>query len=119
MSIEITRKGSKFMIRGYTYPIKEELKAVGCRWDKANKCWYTEDESVAKELHENPPKETVDLTAKVVIAKALHKGNEYPVVHRKGEGAKLSFTDGTGVFWVKSVEKILEEYDPAISLEEF
>lgn len=119
MSIDVTKKGERFLIRGYTYPIKEELKKLGCKWDKVEKAWSTDSVEVAKQLRDSPPKETVALDATVVIAKARYKDREYPVVHRKGEGAKLSFTDGTGVFWVKAGAEIIETYDPAISLSEF
>jgi hypothetical protein len=34
-------------IDGNTYPIKEQLKALGCHWDSANKRWYSEDETIA------------------------------------------------------------------------
>lgn len=119
MSIDVTKKGEKFLIRGYTYPIKEELKALGCKWDKKEKAWTTDNLEVAKQLRDNPPKETVDENALVVVAKAKYKDREYPVIHRKGEGAKLSFSDGSAVFWVKSGAEILETYDPPISLKDF
>ena len=119
MSIKVEKRGDLFLITGYTYPIKDQLKSVGCKWNKRLGGWTTDNIAVARDLRDNPPKETVEMDAKVVIAKALHKEREYPVIHRKGEGAKLAFTDGTAVFWVKSVEKILETYDPAISLEDF
>lgn len=119
MSINVTKKGERFLVRGYTYPIKDELKALGCKWDKAEKAWVTESLEVAKQLRDNPPKEQVKMDAAVVIAKAVYKDREYPVVHRKGEGMKLSFTDGTAVFWVKSGAEIVETYDPAITLEKF
>lgn len=119
MSIDVTKKGDRFLIRGYTYPIKEELKKLGCKWDKVEQAWSTDSVEVAKQLRDNPPKETVALDATVVVAKARYKDNEYPVVHRKGEGMKLAFTDGKGVFWVKSGAEIIETYDPAISLKDF
>lgn len=119
MSITVTKKGEKFLIRGYTYPIKDKLKALGCQWNSRAGCWYTEDVEVAKELRDNPPKETVEMDAKVVIAKARYKDREYPVIWIKDLGMKLAFTDGTAVFWAKEGGFILEEYDPAISLEDF
>ena len=119
MSIDVTKKGERFLIRGYTYPIKEELKKLGCKWDKVEKAWSTDDVEVAKQLRDNPPKETIDVKAEVVIAKAKYKDREYPVIHRKGEGAKLAFSDGTAVFWAKEGAEIIETYDPAISLEDF
>jgi hypothetical protein len=34
-------------IDGDTYPIKEQLKELGCRWDKDRRAWYAESEDVA------------------------------------------------------------------------
>jgi len=31
----------QWMIQGKTYDIKDELKANGCRWDRANRVWIT------------------------------------------------------------------------------
>ncbi len=33
-------------IHGNTYPVKDQLKAMGCRWSKISECWVTEDEAV-------------------------------------------------------------------------
>jgi len=116
MSIEVTKVGERFLIRGYTYPIKEKLKGLGCRWDTKHKCWFTEDISIARSIRDNPPKETVAVDDPVVIARARYKDKLYAVLHRKGEGAKLSFRDGSSVFWAKSGAEIIETYDPPISL---
>lgn len=37
----------KVYIEGNTYPVKEQLKAAGCRWDKDRRAWYAESEEVA------------------------------------------------------------------------
>lgn len=117
--MKVTKKGKRFFIEGYTYPIKDKLKARGCRWDKDSKSWYTEDVEVARDIRDNPPKETVAMNARVIIAKATYKEREYPVTWIKGEGMKLVFTDGTAVFWAKEGGVIIEEYDPKLTLEEF
>lgn len=31
----------EYLIIGNTFPIKEDLKAHGCHWDKEKKCWKT------------------------------------------------------------------------------
>ena len=31
----------KYRITGSTYPVKDILKRVGCRWSPTDKCWYT------------------------------------------------------------------------------
>lgn len=36
-------------ITGNTYPVKDALKAIGCRWDAQDKCWTAStDEMAAK-----------------------------------------------------------------------
>ena len=34
-------------IRGLTYPVKDKLKALGCRWDGARKCWTASTQTIA------------------------------------------------------------------------
>jgi hypothetical protein len=31
------------IIKGNTYPVRRELRALGCDWDKAGKCWLAPD----------------------------------------------------------------------------
>lgn len=35
------KDGGLYRISGTTYPVKEILKAIGCRWNSMDKCWYT------------------------------------------------------------------------------
>jgi hypothetical protein len=35
------------MILGNTYPVKEQLKQVGCRWNADRKCWMATTEEMA------------------------------------------------------------------------
>ena len=51
-------------IEGNTYPVKEQLKAIGCRWDKDRRAWYAETADVAEKaaaivkphpLYNSPP----------------------------------------------------------------
>jgi hypothetical protein len=34
-----------YKIEGNTYPIKDQLKQLGCRWSGVDKCWTTNDEA--------------------------------------------------------------------------
>ena len=36
----------RHFVRGDTFPIKEQLKALGCRWDGQERAWYTDDDAV-------------------------------------------------------------------------
>jgi hypothetical protein len=38
----------KIQITGNTYPHKDQLKALGCRWDGAAKCWVASSEDMAE-----------------------------------------------------------------------
>lgn len=38
--IDIDIVGCWLWLRGNTYPIREELKAAGCRWSSKHKLWY-------------------------------------------------------------------------------
>ena len=35
-----------FNISGNTYPVKDQLKALGCKWSPNKKCWITSNEQV-------------------------------------------------------------------------
>lgn len=41
----------RFNILGNTYPVKDKLKALGCKWDANNKVWYAMDLEVAKKAN--------------------------------------------------------------------
>lgn len=36
----------KYFVTGDTYPVKDQLKALGCRWDRDQRAWYTGDEGI-------------------------------------------------------------------------
>jgi len=36
-----------YYITGNTYPFREKLKQLGCRWDALTKSWYSENEGIA------------------------------------------------------------------------
>jgi hypothetical protein len=36
-------------ITGNTYPVKESLKSLGCRWDAADKCWTASTPEMAEQ----------------------------------------------------------------------
>lgn len=35
------------IITGNTYPVKDALKAAGCKWDANRKCWVAANEEIA------------------------------------------------------------------------
>ena len=47
-------------ISGNTYPVKDQLKALGGKWNAEKKCWMvpSQNKTKAKELVTNAPKQT-------------------------------------------------------------
>jgi len=39
---------TKHIVDGNTYPVKEKLKSLGCKWDPEEKYWYTYDRTTAR-----------------------------------------------------------------------
>jgi len=37
---------TRHFVEGDTYPVKDQLKALGCRWDSTRRAWYCESEEV-------------------------------------------------------------------------
>ena len=66
---------TRHFITGNTYPVKDQLRDLGCRWDGSRKAWYTEDAEIAAKaaaivgptpLYNSPPPQdlgTVDPAA--------------------------------------------------------
>lgn len=52
-------KNTPHKITGNTYPVKDKLKALGCRWDAAHKCWTASTDEMAGQARacvgEQPP----------------------------------------------------------------
>ncbi|PTY04546.1 hypothetical protein DB347_17685 [Opitutaceae bacterium EW11] len=67
-----------YPITGNTYPIRDQLKACGCRWDATKKYWYATSEECAKKaqafvptaaLNSPAPRDMGPIDAKVEAAK--------------------------------------------------
>lgn len=134
--ITVEKVARRHYIVGNTYPIKDRLKAAGCKWDNERKQWWTAKAEVAAqiasiEIADAQPKrdETVDLDAAVVRGRALYKGKPYYVLaesrdraqdhnHDYDHSAKLCFRDGSRVFWAKTSNglQIVARYERAKSI---
>jgi hypothetical protein len=64
-------------IEGNTYPVKEQLKEAGCRWDKDRRSWYAETAEVAAKaaaivgptpLYNSPPPQDLGTVDAVELA---------------------------------------------------
>lgn len=42
----------KIYLSGNTFPVKEALKSLGCRWDAERKSWYATSEEMAEKARE-------------------------------------------------------------------
>ena len=49
MTISIDQQGRRFYLRGNTYPLKDQLRGAGCKWDPDTKCWYTGKRELAEQ----------------------------------------------------------------------
>lgn len=113
MAITIQADGRRFYLLGNTYPIREQLRGAGAKWDADRKAWWTGKLEVAKGFESTT--ETDGETPKAigsaeqvrpettVLGRAKYKGQEYLVLWvgttQRGEAAKLATVDGSRVFW--------------------
>lgn len=96
--ITIDQQGRRFYLRGNTYPIKDQLRAAGCKWDADAKSWYTSKRELAEQLAgqsqapgpQDAPSGQSDREAPgedaIVAARATYKGKTYYVAGRVDRG---------------------------------
>ena len=119
-TMQIEKRGRRYYIRGNTYPIKDQLRSAGCRWDRDEKAWWTGKADVADRFasvrpesgrSERPERPAPGLDA-TVAGRARYKGRVYylvgrasaygevePVQTRDGAKMLLAFRDGSKDFW--------------------
>lgn len=129
MSVTIERQASRLYFQGNTYPIKDQIKAMGGHWDGDRRAWWVgvakNDEATslverlgtANTATATAERPKVDRNSRVV-AKAEYKGRKYYVLWmgtcKSGERkARLTVLDGSIDFWADlSACNILKEYSP-------
>lgn len=88
---------TKFFVEGNTYPVKEQLKALGCRWDGDRRAWYAETQEVAdkakaivkpKPLYNSPPPQDLGTVDPVELAAKFGR--------KAVDGAKVTSQMGYG-----------------------
>lgn len=105
MTVTIEKQGRRYYIAGNTYPIKDQLRAAGCKWDPDRKQWWTGKKDVAERLASKEIKPAAQSPDEVyVIGKASYKGRSYYVqwagVTKKGNYAfHLVTLDAKIDFW--------------------
>jgi hypothetical protein len=87
-------------ILGSTYPVKDKLKALGCRWDGAKKCWTAATEDMASKAkaivsgpiyNSAPPADLGPIDAAAEAAKLGRKSvaaESVPFSRSSGKGKK-------------------------------
>jgi len=101
MAIEIRTEGRRHYLRGDTYPLKDALRAAGCKWDADAKAWWTGKRETAEQLAaqlgasssaapsvetaERPQAQAPGLDA-TVAGRAQYKGKTYYVAGRVARG---------------------------------
>jgi hypothetical protein len=100
MTITIQSEGRRHYLVGNTYPIKDAIRAAGCKWDADRKSWWTGKRETAEALaaklsggaggdaapgSERPTREAPGEEA-VVAGRAIYKGKSYYVAGRIERG---------------------------------
>lgn len=144
MSISIETVGRRHYLRGNTYPIREQIRAAGCKWDAAEKAWYSGKretaESVAGSTAADAPQQQTGREAPgldaTVAGRAEYKGRTYYVAGRVARGRThwddtveavssrdgskilLYFRDGSSQFWAaREAVRVVKQYDRAQTIQ--
>jgi hypothetical protein len=138
--ITIEKRGRRYYFLGNTYPVKDQLRDAGAKWDRDARSWYTGKAEVAERFNgassastdsspgSRPRSEAPGLDA-TVSGRATYRGKTYyvagrvvhgrtrwddslvPIESRDGSRVLLYFRDGSSSFWAMSSElEILKSY---------
>lgn len=123
MTIQLQSEGRRHYLVGNTYPIKDQLRAAGAKWDAGRKAWWIGKLDVAQKLAGSGSEASSDsrssdyLTRESRIAgKATYRGKPYILVWEgttsRGRACKLAFSDGSKVFWADASEvQVTKRYE--------
>jgi hypothetical protein len=97
--ITIQSEGRRHYLIGNTYPLKDQIRGAGCKWDGDRKAWWTGKRDVAEQLAgaaagsastettpSSEPKRDAPGDAGIVAGKATYKGKSYYVAGRIDRG---------------------------------
>jgi hypothetical protein len=140
VSVRIEQQGAKYYLLGNTFPIKDKLKAAGCRWDPSQRAWWTHYEDVAEGFVNEqpdvcavdqqsgiespaaatpvapPPADaalTAELSAAVCTHRVKYQGRTYYVIGEADEARvwRLTPLSGSHDIWVGRAEcEVLKKY---------
>lgn len=137
--ITIQTEGRRTYLIGDTYPIRDQIRAIGAHWDADRKAWWTAKREAAEQLITSAaPAQTAAPASKtprdgldsVVAGRAMYKGKTYYVAGRiergnthyddcvravqtqDGAKALLYFRDGSSQFWAARDQiQVTKSYD--------
>lgn len=126
-NLTIEQSGRRLYVAGNSFPIKDQLKSIGCKWDGETKQWWIGTAKRAElEAVINNAGTTQEQAAEsvMVTGRATYKGKSYYVVwdgnsRKTGEYCcKLCFRDGSKEFWAKEMDqlKITKRYNKPQSI---
>lgn len=112
MAVSLEKRGRRYYLRGTPFSAKDTLKEAGCRWDPAERAWWTGKRDTADDLlarlatddqiaTSSPPAETLDPNAQIIRGRVRYKRKSRYLLamRRDGDGCKLAFRDGSRTFW--------------------
>lgn len=115
-NLTIEQVSRRLYVVGHSFPIKDCLKSIGCKWDGERKQWWigTAKRNELQQCIDRGVKslDTQDGSNVKVVGRATYKGKCYYVVAEgfsKTSGkryCKLCFRDGTGEFWVNDFDQL-------------
>lgn len=100
-AIKIVSEGRRHYITGNTYPIKDQLRSAGAKWDAERKAWWTGKREVAEQfvsasvgvVHQDAPERPAAAPSNgapgesaTVAGKATYKGRTYYIAGRVARG---------------------------------
>jgi hypothetical protein len=118
-AITVDSQGRRHYLRGNTYPIKNQLRDAGCKWDGAEKAWWTGKLEVAERFagaavapapKSDPGQRASEAVtdATVLLGRGEYKGRPCLVLWlgrtSRGEAAKLASMDGGRTWWADAAE---------------
>ena len=114
MALTIETRGRRHYILGNTFPIKNQLRSAGAKWDPDASAWYTGKRDLAEKLAGTMGSEMVASSQQksdlqgldtLVTGRAQYRGHSYYVIWAgkpsRGQGCKLCFRDGSKIFWAE------------------
>lgn len=121
MSIQIETEGRRTYIVGNTYPVRDQIRALGAHWDSERKAWWTAKAEEARQLAERlngaqtapaasqgapSSKAPRDGLNSVVAGRATYKGHTYYVAGRTAKG-RTHWDDRVEAITTQDGQKVL------------